>query len=64
MSNNSNKNDPFLKLNKNLLFAYQELDDFSSFCNSESNLANRNNFIDASNDTSIDSKLNESINEF
>ena len=63
LSNNSNKNDPFLKLNTNSLFAYQELDEFSSFCDSESNFANKNNFIDASNDTSIDSKLDESINE-
>ena len=63
LSNNSNKNDPFLKLNTNSLFAYQELDEFSSFCDSESNLANKNNFIDASNDTSIDSKLDEFSNE-
>jgi len=63
LSNNSNKNDPFLKLNTNSLFAYQELDEFSSFCDSESNLANKNNFVDASNDTSIDSKLDEFSNE-
>jgi len=63
LSNNSNKNDPFLKLNTNSLFAYQELDEFSSFCDSESNLANKNNYIDASNDTSIDSKLDEYSNE-
>ena len=63
LSNISNKNDPFLKLNTNSLFAYQELDEFSSFCDSESNLANKNNFIDASNDTSIDSKLDEFSNE-
>ena len=63
LSNNSNKNDPFLKLNTNSLFAYQELDEFSSFCDSESNLANKNNFIDVSNDTSIDSKLDEFSNE-
>ena len=63
LSNNSNKNDPFLKLNTNSLFAYQELDEFSSFCDSESNLANKNNFIDASNDTSIDSKLDEFSND-
>ena len=63
LSNNSNKNDPFLKLNTNSLFAYQELDEFSSFCDSESNLANKNKFIDASNDTSIDSKLDEFSNE-
>jgi len=63
LSNNSNKNDPFLKLNTNSLFAYQELDEFSSFCDSESNLANKNNYIDASNDTSIDSKLDEFSNE-
>ena len=63
LSNNSNKNDPFLKLNTNSLFAYQELDEFSSFCDSVSNLANKNNYIDASNDTSIDSKLDEFSNE-
>ena len=63
LSNNSNKNDPFLKLNTNSLFAYQELDEFSSFCDSESNLANKNNYIDASNDTSIDSKLDGFSNE-
>ena len=63
LSNNSNKNDTFLKLNTNSLFAYQELDEFSSFCDSESNLANKNIFIDASNDISIDSKLDEFSNE-
>ena len=63
LSNNSNKNDPFLKLNTNSLFAYQELDEFSSFCYSVSNLAKKNNYIDASNDTSIDSKLDEFSNE-
>ena len=59
LANNSSKNEPFLNLNTNSLFAYQEIDQFSSFCDSDSNLAKKNNYIDASNETSIDSKIDE-----
>ena len=59
LANNSSKNEPFLNLNTNSLFAFQEIDQFSSFCDSDSNLAKKNNYIDASNETSIDSKIDE-----
>ena len=59
LANNSSKNEPLFNLNTNSLFAYQEIDQFSSFCDSDSNLAKKNNYIDASNETSIDTKIDE-----
>jgi len=59
LANNSNKNEPLLNLNTNSLFAYQEIDQFSSFCDADSNLNKKNNYIDGSNETSIDTKIDE-----
>ena len=41
LANNSSKNEPLFNLNTNSLFAYQEIDQFSSFCDSDSNLAKK-----------------------